>query len=105
MPKLTGRIMTCEACITEALHLLENSRAGIAALRGFLARIEIAAPFAGEIDAVLNAVTTFAPAMDLADGCLVVLTGKIANAIVVTTEHNDFATYRVPFVSPKGLFA
>jgi hypothetical protein len=37
---------------------------------------------------------TFAPAMDLTDGCLVNLQRRIPASIVVTTDHCDFATYR-----------
>ena len=45
--------------------------------------------------------------MDLADACLVIMTEKEKNSLVVTLDHNDFSTYRrngrdvVPFISPK----
>jgi predicted nucleic acid-binding protein len=47
----------------------------------------------------------YAPRMDLADGCLVVLAARDADAVVLTTDTRDFSTYRVPFASPEGLFA
>jgi hypothetical protein len=43
--------------------------------------------------------------MDLADGCLVALAARDADAVVLTTDTRDFSTYRVPFASPAGLFA
>jgi hypothetical protein len=43
--------------------------------------------------------------MDLADGCLVALAARDAEAVVLTTDTRDFASYRVPFASPEGLFA
>ena len=104
LPKLRGRAITCEACVTEAFHLLENAPRAIAALRRFLERIEIVPVLPTEFAAVFDELETFAPAMDLADGCLVNLQRRIPASIVVTTDHRDFATYRVPFLSPIGLF-
>jgi predicted nucleic acid-binding protein len=43
--------------------------------------------------------------MDLADGCLVALAARDADAVVLTTDTRDFSTYRIPFASPEGLFA
>ena len=105
LPKLTGRAVTCESCVAEALHLLENTPRAIAALRGFLERIEVVPVVASEATAIFDELETFAPAMDLADGCLVILQRRIPSSIVITTDHRDFATYRVPFVSPKGVFS
>jgi predicted nucleic acid-binding protein len=105
LPKLKGRAVTCEACLAEALHLLENAPAAIAALRGFLERMEVIPVVAIDFRPVFERLKIFSPAMDLADGCLVVLQQRIPASIVVTTDHRDFATYRVPFVSPLGVFA
>ncbi|MGA3007059.1 MAG: PIN domain-containing protein [Opitutaceae bacterium] len=105
LPQLKGRAVTCEACLAEALHLLENSPAAITALRGFLERMEVVSVVATELSTVFQRLADFAPAMDLADACLVVLQRRIPTSIVITTEHRDFATYRIPFLSPLGLFA
>ena len=105
LPKLKGRAVTCEACLAEALHLLENSPAAIVALRGFLERMEVVPAVASDFLTVFDLLADFAPAMDLADACLVVLQRRIPASIVVTTDHRDFATYRVPFLSPLGVFA
>ena len=105
LPQLRGRAVTCEACLAEVLHLLGNDAAGIAALRGFLARMDVIPVLGVEVDAVFDRLASFAPSMDLADGCLVVLQQRIPGSIVVTTDHRDFAAYRVPFLSPRGVFA
>ena len=46
----------------------------------------------------------YAPAMDYADACAVLLARKYRGAVVLTTDHRDFSIYRVPFVSPQGEF-
>jgi predicted nucleic acid-binding protein len=105
LPRLRGHAVTCEACVAEALHLLENSPAAIAALRRILERMEVAPVLAAELPTVFDLMADFAPNMDFADGCLVVLQERIPNSIVVTTDHRDFATYRIPFLSQHGIFA
>jgi predicted nucleic acid-binding protein len=104
LPKLRGRVVTCEACIAEAMHLLENNLTAISALRRILERMEVVPVLPAEL-AVLDLIAGFAPKMDFADGCLVVLQRNIPHSIVVTTDHRDFTTYRVPFFSPLGIFA
>jgi uncharacterized protein len=104
LPKLTGRAITCEPCVTEALHLLEDAPRAIATLQRLLERMEIVPVLPTEFTRVFDELETFAPAMDLADGCLVNLQRRIPASIVVTTDHRDFATYRVPFLSPIELF-
>jgi predicted nucleic acid-binding protein len=105
LPKLHGRIVTCEACMAEALHLLANNPTAISALRRILERMEVSPVLAADLPAVFDVIADFAPCMDLADGCLVVLQRRIPHSIVVTTDHRDFTTYRVPFFSPHGIFA
>ena len=97
---LRGRAITCEACLAETLHLLENAPQAVAVLRRMLGRMEVVsvAPQAG--GAVLGRVATFAPEMDFADGCLVELQSRMPLSIVVTTDHRDFATYRYCHVVP-----
>ena len=105
LPKLRGRVVTCEACLAEAMHLLENAPAAIAALRRMAERVEVVPVMATDLSAVFVYLADFAPNMDLADGCLVVLQKRIPRSIVVTTDHRDFSAYRIPFLSPKGVFA
>jgi predicted nucleic acid-binding protein len=105
LPKLSGRVITCEACLAEAMHLLENAPAAIAALRRIVERVEVVPVMATDLSTVFVLLADFAPKMDLADGCLVVLQKRIPRSIVVTTDHRDFSAYRIPFLSPKGVFA
>jgi predicted nucleic acid-binding protein len=58
----------------------------------------------GRIDDVLGEVERWAPRMDFADACAVVLAGTYENAFVLTTDFRGFSTYRVPFASPEGAF-
>ena len=53
---------------------------------------------------VLSTMRRYAPAMDYADACAVLLARRHKGAVVLTTDHRDFSVYRVPFVSPKGEF-
>ncbi|MEO7701740.1 MAG: hypothetical protein ABIZ04_21145 [Opitutus sp.] len=57
-----------------------------------------------ELDGVFARLKCFAPWMDLADGCLVALAARDSDAVVLTTDTRDFATYRIPFASLEGLF-
>jgi uncharacterized protein len=105
LPKLTGRLFTCEAVASEAAHLLDNDPAAMDSLHGFLRRMEIVPVLRDELDRVFARLKRFAPRMDLADGCLVALAARDADAVVLTTDTRDFSTYRVPFASPEGLFS
>ena len=105
LPKLTGKLFTCEAVAAEAAHLLDNDPAAMASLHGFLRRMEIVPVLRDELDGVFARLRRFAPRMDLADGCLVALAARDADAVVLTTDTRDFSTYRIPFASPEGLFA
>jgi predicted nucleic acid-binding protein len=105
LPKLTGKLFTCEAVAAEAAHLLDNDPVAMASLHGFLKRMEILAVLRDELDGVFARLKRFAPRMDLADGCLVALAARDADAVVLTTDTRDFSIYRIPFASPEGLFA
>jgi predicted nucleic acid-binding protein len=105
LPKLTGRLLTCESVASEAAHLLDNDPVAMASLRGFLKRMEIVPILRDELDEVFARLKRYAPRMDLTDGCLVALAARDAGAVVLTTDTRDFSTYRVPFASPEGLFA
>ena len=80
LPKLSGRLLTCEAVASEAAHLLDNDPAAMASLHVFLGRMEIVPVLRDELDQV---------ALDTS----------------YRDDTRDFSTYRVPFASPEGLFA
>ncbi len=89
------------AALIEATHILGNGPRALAALRRMLELLVVkdVAP-----DRVLALMESYAPVMDYADACAVLLAKAHKGAVVVTTDHRDFATYRIPFISPKGTF-
>ncbi len=102
---LSGRFITCEACLAETLHGVENDPRAIAALRILVGRMEVIPVLPLESDALFDNLSRYAPAMDLADGCLLVLQRRTPDSIIITTDDRDFATFRVPYLSPSGVFA
>ena len=101
---IQGRFVTCEAAITEALHILENHPLAIAALRRLVARMEIIPVAYSDCDSLLAEMLRYAPQMDFADACAVVMAQRQPRAFVLTTDFADFSTYRAPFASPEGVF-
>jgi predicted nucleic acid-binding protein len=74
------------------------------ALRKLVARMDIVAVATALIQPVFNEVEQWAPRMDFADACAVVLARNYERAFVLTTDFRDFSAYRVPFASPEGAF-
>jgi predicted nucleic acid-binding protein len=102
--RIPARFITCEAAIAEAQHGLENDRVAVAALRRLVGRMEIVPIAPTRLMAVFDEVERWAPRMDFADACAVVLARGDERAFVLTTDFRDFAAYRVPFASPEGAF-
>ncbi len=102
--RLPGLFLTTEAAITEAVHVLENRPAAIAALKHLVGRMTVVPLAPAKVVDVLGEVERWAPRMDYADACAVLLVRTHARAFVLTTDHRDFAAYRVPFASPEGEF-
>jgi predicted nucleic acid-binding protein len=99
-----ARYITFEAAIAEAQHGLENHPTAMRALRKLVARMDIVAVATALIQPVFNEVEQWAPRMDFADACAVVLARNYERAFVLTTDFRDFSAYRVPFASPEGAF-
>jgi predicted nucleic acid-binding protein len=99
-----ARYITFEAAITEAQHGLENHPTAMRALRKLVARMDIVAVATALIEPVFNEVEHWAPRMDFADACAVVLARNYERAFVLTTDFRDFSAYCVPFASPEGAF-
>lgn len=99
-----ARFVTCEAAITEALHLVGNHPPAVIAIRRLCERMEVLPIAPVRLAEVFDEVSKWAPRMDFADACAVVLTRGNRSAFVLTVDHSDFATYRVPFASPAGVF-
>jgi predicted nucleic acid-binding protein len=101
---LPARYVTFEAAIAEAQHGLDNHPTAMRALRKLLARMDVVAVAARLLEPVFHEVEEWAPRMDFADACAVVLARNFEQAFVLTTDFRDFSAYRVPFASPQGAF-
>lgn len=102
--EVPGRFVTFEAAITEAQHGLDNHLKALRALRALLARMDIVPIATQLIDPVFDEAEAWAPRMDFADACAVVLARRFERSFVLTTDFRDFSAYRVPFASPEGAF-
>ena len=89
------------AAIAEATHILGNSLRALEFLEKLVERLRVEDPAPGD---VLAEMQRWAPRMDYADACAVLLARRHKGAVVLTTDHRDFSVYRVPFVSPRGEF-
>jgi predicted nucleic acid-binding protein len=89
------------SALAEVTHHFANDPRALRALRRLIGGITIEE---SSPEVVLALMERYAPTMDFADACAVLLSRKHAGAVVVTTDHRDFSTYRVPFISPKGGF-
>jgi predicted nucleic acid-binding protein len=101
MLRRTGPFIVASAVVAEATHLLKNQGPALDRLRELVERMQIEDPAPVE---VLVLMRRYAPEMDYADACAVLLARRHKGAVVLTTDHRDFSVYRVPFVSPKGEF-
>ncbi|MGH8320232.1 MAG: type II toxin-antitoxin system VapC family toxin [Steroidobacteraceae bacterium] len=99
-----GRFITFEAAITEAQHGLENHPLAVHALRQLVNRMDVVPVAVTFMDRVFDEVERWAPRMDFADACAVVLARNYERAFVLTTDFRDFSAYGVSFASPEGAF-
>lgn len=96
-----GPFIVTSAAIAEATHLIKNHATALLRLAELVERMVVEDPDPLE---VLTEMHRLAPAMDYADACAVLLARRHKGAVVLTTDHRDFSTYRVPFISPRGSF-
>lgn len=101
---LTGTFYTCEACMTEAVHLLDNSAPAIQRLSRLLEPMTIVTFAHAAWAEALGEVIRRSPVMDYADACVFTIVTNRHNAFALTLDDRDFCTYRIPFASPKGAF-
>ena len=103
-----GCYLTCEAVISESLHLLENVPRGIERLLALLERQEVRLAFdaADQLPAVLRLLRRYADIpMSFADACMVRMSESFTTATVFTTDE-DFRFYRrqsrnvIPLIAP-----
>ncbi len=96
-----GIFFVSSAAVAEATHLVKNYSPAIDRVRELIGRMQVEDPPPVEVLATMK---RYAPEMDYADACAVLLARRYKGAVVLTTDHRDFSIYRVPFVSPKGEF-
>lgn len=103
-------LLTCEAVIAEACHLLRGTDAGQAAILDLLAAGTVAIEFelSAELTAVRRLLNRYRDRpMSLADACLVRLAELFDEAQVITVD-SDFSVYRkhgrqaIPVISPPA---
>jgi predicted nucleic acid-binding protein len=99
-----GRFVTFEAAIAEAQHGLENQPAAVKALRRLVERMDIVPIASILIETVFDEAERWAPRMDFADACAVVLARQYERSFVLTNDFRDFSACRVAFASPEGAF-
>lgn len=102
-------IFTCDAVLSEACFLLQDTAGGPDAILELVARGIVRADFrvTAEVDSLRSLMKKFANVpMSLADACLVRMTELDQKSIVLTLD-SDFSMYRrnrrqvVPTISPK----
>lgn len=90
-----GRVVSCEAILSEAFFLLRSTSSGTAALRGMLADglIELV-PLASELPRVTALMARYESVpMSFADACLVRLSELLPKSVIATLD-TDFRVYR-----------
>ncbi len=105
--EVKGRVVSCEAVMSEAFFLLRSSESGSRALRAMLKEelIELL-PLTREVGAITRLMDRFSSVpMSFADGCLVRISELLPRAAVVTLD-SDFRVYRrngrevIPLLAP-----
>lgn len=109
MDTIEPPIFTCDAVLSEACFLLQDTAGGSDAILELVARGIVRADFhvTAEIDSLRSLMKKFANVpMSLADACLVRMTELDQKSVVLTLD-SDFSIYRrnrrqvVPTISPK----
>ena len=93
---VTQPVITCEACITEAFHLLNHLESAVDNILGSLADGSIVIPFrlSDNADAVYRTMTRYRDTRcDFADACLIHLADLVGTGEILTLD-SDFKLYR-----------
>lgn len=108
LERIPAPLLTCEAVVSETLHLLRRTRGGHAAVMGLLRDRLVTVPFRldDELPSVARLLSRYADVpMSLADACLVRMSEQHAGARVLTLD-SDFRVYRrhgrgvIPTIAP-----
>jgi predicted nucleic acid-binding protein len=104
LTSLRGSFLTCDACLTEAVHLLENSAPAVSRLARLVDRMTVISFAGGEWSEALRDVVHRSPGMDYADACVVHMVRSRRRSFALTVDQRDFSSYGIPFASPIGNF-
>ena len=108
LQRVPAPLLTCEAVVSEALHLLRRSKGGHAAVMELLRDRLVTLPFRleDELAPIARLLNRYADVpMSLADACLVRMSEQHAGACVLTLD-SDFKVYRrhgrgvIPTIAP-----
>lgn len=106
--RIPAPLLTCEAVISETLHLVRRMKGGQAAVMGLLRDRLVVVPFrlADELAPIARLLARYANVpMSLGDACLVRMSEQQAGAVVLTLD-SDFKVYRrhgrgvIPTIAP-----
>jgi predicted nucleic acid-binding protein len=100
-------LVTCEAVLSEAFHILENVLQGTEKLLNFIERgvVEVPFSYAPNAERVHALMRTYADqTMSFADACLVRMCETRRSAQVLTTD-GDFYVYRTDDGNPLDIVA
>lgn len=99
-------LWTCEAVITEASHLTGRPRAILEMLSEQHLRLGL--DLDEQAAGIAALIAKYGTRMDLADACIVRMAEMTKRCVVVTTDRNDFSTYRrngrdvIPLITPQA---
>lgn len=88
----------------DAQHGLDNHPTAVRALRQLVSRMDVVAVAVTFTDQVFDEVERWAPRMDFADACAIVLASVYERAFVLATDFREFSAYGISFASPAGVF-
>jgi predicted nucleic acid-binding protein len=93
---LESQLVTCEACIAEALHILGHARAAQEAIFTSIEQGALDVPFhlGSEVREVAELTRKYADTpIDFADACLIAMADRLNTGDILTLD-SDFAHYR-----------
>ena len=94
LPDADVRLVTCEAVLIEAHHLI-RSRGGSSATFATVVEGLAASVASAWRPRVLELLRKYPERMDFADACLVTLAEEHAEAVAFTVDRADFSVYRM----------
>lgn len=107
MATLEPPFYSCEAVLSEAVFLLQDSAAAMRGLVALLNRrvIDFSFSFGSDQERVTELLLKYHPMMEFADACLVAMAEQRPGSFVFTTDTRHFSIYRQHDDRPLSLIA